>query len=339
MTDLAFSGAGHIASVHGLAARAAGVTITKVASRDHGHATERAREMGAEACEYADLPAGADIVFVATPPANHVNDAIQALQGGAAAIVEKPVATTLEDADRLVAAAAASGGRVGYAENLAFAPVVQAMLARIGDLGPIHHLELRSLQARPNWGDFLEESWGGGALFDLGAHPIALALLLAGSAKPVEVSANLKGAVDIAADDYAEVTLTFDSGLQVELTVSWRHPDDQVWDIEAASSTGVLRAELIPNLSLEINGEPVALPAERDGLPSPLLERMGYVGQIEAFTADFAAGREPEMNATFARDVLDIICGAYQSSANNGRPRPLPFNGHRDRTPLQLWLD
>src|SRR3546814_7830930 len=38
-------------------------------------------------------------------------------------------------------------------------------------------LEVRALQPRPTWGDFMTESWAGGVLFDLGAHPVAIALL------------------------------------------------------------------------------------------------------------------------------------------------------------------
>jgi len=342
VTTLAFAGAGHISAVHGLAAQAtANVTITKVASRTPARAAERAEQMGAQAATYADLPGGADVVLVCTPPAEHVADVIQALQGDAAVIVEKPMTTTLDDADRLVEAAAARGGAVGYAENLAFAPVVVKARAMIGQLGPIHHLDVRVLQERPNWGDFLTDVWGGGVLFDLGPHPIAVAMLLAAPARPVHVVGHLAGATDIAADEHAEITIKFDSGLAARVVVSWREPsrDARVWDLQAASASGVLRMELVPDPGLEIDGEPVALPAPRSDLPSPRLEQMGYTGQLETFIADFAAGREPEMSAAFGRDVLEVICAGYSSAGNGGRPIALPFTGHRHRTPQQLWLD
>jgi len=288
--------------------------------------------MGAVACTYADLPAGADVVLVSTPPASHVNDAIQALQGGAAAIIEKPIATKLSDADRLVEASDASGGRVGYAENLAFAPVFREAFRRKAALGPIHHLELRVIQSRPDWGDFLTADWGGGVLFDLGVHPLAIALLLAAPARPVEVSAHLEGADDIEVDDFAELTLSFDSGLHAQLRVSWRaNDDDRIWDLQAASATGVMRIELGPSFGMEIDGEPIDLAPVREGLPSPLLEQMGYIDQLESFIGDFDAGRTPEMGAEFGRQVLDIICAAYQSRAleiaphcNSGAARPSP---------------
>ncbi len=336
-TSLAFAGAGRITVIHGLAAQASpGVTITKVASRTPTSAAERAGQMGAEPCTYAELPAGADVVFVASPPAQHAEHVIEALQGGAAVIVEKPLTTTLDDADRLVTAAAASGGRVGYAENLAFAPAVVLARTHLDALGAPHYIEARALSVRPDWGSFLTEGWGGGVLFDLGVHPIALVLLLAGDARPVSVSARLEGAADIPVDEHAEVTVTFDTGMRASITASWRHPD-HVWDLEAASASGVVRVELLPNLALEVDGEAVAIPAPRPDLPAPQLEQMGYTGQLATFLADFAAGREPEMNPTFGRDVLDLVCGAYASAGHDGTPEPLPFTGPRDTTPLHLW--
>lgn len=342
MRTLAFCGAGHITAVHAMAAVAArDVTVTHVASRTWEHAAARAETLGAVPCGYPDLPAGAGTVLVCTPPAQHVTDAMQALQAGAAVIVEKPITTTLDDADRLVEASDQAGGRIGYAENLAFAPAIVRARRRVGELGALHLLDLRVEQGRPTWGDFLTEVWGGGALFDLGAHPVAVALLLAAPAVPVSVRAQLDGAPDIAVDEHAEVTITFDTGLRAHVTVSWRaHSDaERVWDLQAASDTGVLRVELSPNLALEIDGEPVPLPAPRGDLPSPKLEQMGYAPQLESLLDDFDAGRTPEMGARFGRQVLDLICAAYSSAGHDGRDEPLPFTGPRDRTPLQLWTD
>jgi predicted dehydrogenase len=349
VTTVAFAGAGAISAVHGLAAKAAGLTTTAVASRRPETAAERAGQMGARAVRYDELPAGADLVVVCTPPARHVDDAIQALQGGAAALVEKPLSTTLAEADRLVTAAGRAIGRVGYAENLAYAPAVTAALARRPATGPLTHLEARVVQPPPGWGDFLTEGWGGGVLFDVGPHPVALALLLARPARPVAVSAILAGAPGHPVDEHAELTLSFDSGLQAQLVVSWRSGSrgagpsspaaggEILWDVQAAGRAGVLRVELLPHPVLEVDGEAVGLPAPARGLPDPKLDELGYCAQMAAFAADAASGREPVMNAGFGREVLEIICAAYASAGAEGLPEPLPFTGRRDLTPLQLW--
>ena len=339
MTSLALAGAGSMAAVHAMAAAVVpGARVTHVASRSRQSAERRAGELGAAAASYDDLPAGADVVVVCTPPSCHASQTLAALAAGAAVIVEKPLCRTLEEADAVVAAAAA-GGLVGYAENLAFAPVVVQALGLLPSLGAVHHLEVRALQSRPTWGDFLTREWGGGALFDLGVHPLAVALLLAGGAQPVAVSAVLEGADDIETDEHAQLSLRFEDGLVAKVVSSWRAPagDRQVWDFQAASTTGVLRGELLPVPALERNGDPVALRPLRFPQAAPQLEQYGYIEQLRSFLALFAAGRAPGIGAEFGRSVLDVVCAAYASAAADGAELPLPFEGPRDKTPLELW--
>ena len=129
---MALAGAGMISMIHAIAAEAAGVPIVAVASRSKERAAERAGQIGCPSVDYSELPAGAAVVLVATPPALHVAQAINALRAGASVLVEKPLATTLAAADRLVAIADDSSGELVYAENQAFAPVVNEALRLIG---------------------------------------------------------------------------------------------------------------------------------------------------------------------------------------------------------------
>jgi predicted dehydrogenase len=330
--SLAFAGAGQIAAVHGLAAKQLGLPITHVASRHREKANEMAVRMGAAACDYEDLPAGAGVVVVCSAPQCHSAHALHAIEGGAAVVIEKPLCTTLADADSLVEAELA-GARIGYAENLAYAPIVQQLLAQVAGMGALQHLEVRTVQSRPTWGEFLTEAWGGGALFDLGVHPIAIAMLAARS-PVVSVSARLEGAQDHPTDEHAEVTLTFD-GFEATVVSSWRGGKVPEWSAQAASKTGVMRAELLPTLLLEHNGEDVPIAPVTASVPQ--LEQYGYVSQLEAFLVAFAGHNHPLMDAAFGREVLDVVCAAYASAGEGGAAVSVPFGGARDRTPLQLW--
>lgn len=333
---LAFAGVGWIAAVHGYAIdQVPGLAVTAVASRDPERAAKSAAQLGARACSYDELPAGADGVVVCTPPALHAEHTLHALRAGAGALVEKPLCTTLADADALVTAADA-GGCIAYAENLVHAPIVRLALEHAAQLGTIDVLEVRAIQSRPTWGDFLTEDWGGGVLFDLGVHPLAIALLLAAPARPVEVRATLEGADDHPVDEHAELHLAFDSGLVARIVASWRGTDLPAWDAQASSPDGVVRLELLPELLLERNGVEVRLPAPPEGV-APQLEQLGYLPQMESFALDLAQGRTPELSAAFGRSVLDVVCGAYASAGVGGAWVELPFTGPRDRTPLQLW--
>lgn len=334
---LALWGAGMIAGAHAAAATQLGIPITAVASRTTERSAKMADRLATVAATYDDLPGEADIVAVSTPPQLHAADTLRVLDAGAAVLVEKPLCTTLADADALVAAAAARGDRVLYAENLAYAPVVETLLHEAAAMGPMEHMEIRTMQSLPTWGDFTSDAWGGGALFDLGVHPLAIAVLAAGAngAGPVtSVRAELRGGDGHNSDEHAEVWLTFRNGLVGHVVSSWQHPEGQVWDVQLSSPTVVLRADFWPRPSLERNGDPVAIAVD-DG-PAPFITELGYSGQLAAFVDDIANRRAPFMDVEFGRLILDIVCACYQS-AGRGEPEAVPFHGDRDKTPLQLW--
>ncbi|MFT3854938.1 MAG: Gfo/Idh/MocA family oxidoreductase [Ilumatobacteraceae bacterium] len=339
MARIAMCGAGWIAGVHAAAIRATGDELVAVASRSPERAAEQAARWRSRAVALDELPASADVVIVATAPVDHARSAIRLLEAGAAVLLEKPLCRTLEEADAIVAAAAAHGERLLYAENLAYAPAFVEMVRRAGDLGALTNLEVRTIQTLPTWGDFTGDEWGGGALFDLGVHPLALALLLAaaaGEGRPTAVEATLRGGEGHGTDEHAEVTLRFPSGFAARVVASWQgDPAQPVWDVQAAGATGVLRLEMLPEVLLERDGEPVALPQARGEIP--ILEQFGYAGQLRALVEDSAAGRRPVMSAAFGRDVLQVVCAAYSSAARSGEAVALPFAGPRHLTPLELW--
>ena len=332
---VAFAGSGAIGPIHVLAARPFGVVPIAWASRTTATAKAKAAEFGGVVVAYSDLPAGADTVVVASPPGRHLADTQRALRGRANVVLEKPICTTLHDADAIVALAAEHGQRVGYAENMAYAPVVQAMLARVADMGPVKHIESRAIGSKPTYGSFMTDAWGGGALFDLGAHPLAVAVLLAGGSAVRSVSARLTGGDGHNSDEHAEVGLMFASGATAHVVASWQGTGAPLWDAQVSNDWSVVRAEIMPEPGLEVNGEPVKIPAATT--EPAALEQFGYRGEWQAFLADFAAGRTPLMSAAFGRTILEITCAAYFSAGKGGTEVPVPFTGSRNKSPLQLW--
>ncbi len=91
--------------------RLPGVEVQAVADVDPAAARRAAEELHAEARPAAALVASADIdlVYIATPPATHHPLAAAALRAGKHALVEKPLATTLADAEDLESLAARRG--------------------------------------------------------------------------------------------------------------------------------------------------------------------------------------------------------------------------------------
>lgn len=168
-------------------ARVTGLTLVAVASRDRAKAGEVASQYGcAAAAGYAALlrQDNVDAVYVPVPTALHAEWAEAALIAGKHVLVEKPMATSRADTERLLALAATRG--LVLMENVMFIHHSQhATVRRLvgeGVIGEPRLLEAAFLVPRVGadnvrWrGDL-----GGGALRELGVYPVRAALHLLGS--------------------------------------------------------------------------------------------------------------------------------------------------------------
>lgn len=322
-----------ISGVHAAAAQTLGFPLVAVASRTPTRSAVRAAEWGCRAVSYEDLPNGADVVIAATPPSCHFDQVAHALERGAAVIVEKPLVTNLHEADRLCVVAERHPNRLVYAENLVFAPSVRRMLALVPQVGPLSHLSLRTVQSRPTWGGFLEPDWGGGVLFDLGVHPLAIAVLIGrrcGAGEIVGVEARLQGD---RVDTDARVTVHFANGLRASLHVSWDGPETPSWDVQLASASSVLRLEILPTVALEHNGESIISAIDR----LDLVHQLGYVDQLRLATEAFGRSLPSPCDASFGRWIMEIVCACYMSASRDGDTVEVPSGCERALTPHRLW--
>ena len=329
MTRLAVAGAGWAGEVHAAsAAQVPNARLCQILSRTNDSAERVAAQAGTVGVTYRELSSKAEAVVVATTPDHHAEMATEAVRRGMAVLIEKPLCANLDEADALIDLVEASHVPAGYAENLLFAPVVDLALSHRG-VGPLNHLSVRTVQPEPDWGHFLEPLVDGGVLFDLGPHAIALALAFAGS-DPVGVTAVLSSSRADGADDEAAVRLAFADGLVAELEISWR-AESPVWELQAAGADTVVRLDMLPLMTVELNGEP-ATPAA-----TTPLEDFGYVPQL-AGLIDVVGGRGGRLCPLgFGRLVLEVICAGYQSAGQGGAQVPLPYRGPRNVTPLSLW--
>lgn len=341
--DVAIYGAGVIAGAHAAAVAITGHTLRGVASRTRAHAQSRAAHWHTEALDVDHLGAAADIVVVATPAHTHAPIVEELSGAGTALLVETPLAATLADADRIVAAGSRPGACVAYAEQLLSAPVTTEMLRQVGSLGALTHVEARVRRPMPTWGGYATRDWGGGALLHLGVHPLALVMLLAraaGHGHVVGVRARLRRAAAGVVDVEARLTLRFAGGAQATVEVTWddAEPRDE---LQVAGAVGVLRAELLGSPTLERDGAEVVLPRAdatlvRRGL-APIVE-FGHAAQLNSLVDAARRDGVPPVDASFGRDVLEVVCAAYAAAGGAGNDEvPLPWRGPRDLTPLELW--
>jgi predicted dehydrogenase len=174
-----------------------------------------------------------DVVDVCTPNFAHHEIILAALRAGKSAIIEKPLACTLIEAQEIAAAAATAKGRICMIFNYRFIPALtlaQRMIAE-GTLGTIYHFEFNYLHSgyqdpiRPLSWKLRRAQSGGGALVDLGSHIIDLARYLLGefsevaattrtyvSKRPISANSAELGPVDV--DDAAWLRAKMQSGAQ-----------------------------------------------------------------------------------------------------------------------------
>jgi len=159
-----------------------------------------------------------DAVVLATPVPTHGPLAERVLGAGKHCFVEKPLAASVAEAERAVAAAEAAGRVLMVGHLLEYHPGVAKLkeIAVSGELGDIHYvysnrLNLGKLRADEN------------ALWSLGAHDVSVVLHLADE-EPYELDARGESYMRAGIEDVVFGFMRFPSGLAAHLHLSWLDP-------------------------------------------------------------------------------------------------------------------
>jgi len=159
-----------------------------------------------------------DAVVIATETPQHFAMAEQALGAGKHVFVEKPMAQTVEEAERLVALAEAHDRRLMVGHLLLYHPAFRYVEDLIcdGTLGDVHYL----YSMRVNLGIIRQRE---NALESLAPHDLSIALQFIDAA-PVAVSAQGQAYLQPDVEDVAFATVYFDDGALAHLHTSWLDP-------------------------------------------------------------------------------------------------------------------
>jgi predicted dehydrogenase len=193
----AIVGAGKVAHTHaGALARLPQSIFVAVCDRDRSRAAAFAAQYGVCASENIDEMVrdhGVEMVAICTPHPLHAELAVIAAQAGAHVLVEKPMALTTADCDRMIAAAGQAGVRLAVVSQRRLYPPVQRLRAAILEgklgtpiLGSLTLLGWRSpdYYAMDDWrGTWAGE--GGGVLVNQAVHHLDLFQWLMGPVSEV----------------------------------------------------------------------------------------------------------------------------------------------------------
>jgi predicted dehydrogenase len=160
-----------------------------------------------------------DAVALATPVPGHAELAVRVLEAGKHCFVEKPLAQSVADAERVLAAARSSGRVLMVGHLLEYHPGVHK-LKELTDSGALGDQIYYIYGNRLNLGKIRADE---NALWSLGAHDVSVVLHLAGE-EPWEAVAHGESYVRPGVEDVVFCFMRFPSGLCAHLHLSWLDP-------------------------------------------------------------------------------------------------------------------
>jgi predicted dehydrogenase len=274
-----------------------------------------------------------DVIAILTPSGMHAEHAVAALRAGFHVVVEKPMALTLPDADRMVAAADASNRRLFVVKQNRFnVPVVKARHAL--ESGRLGKLVLGTVRVRwcRDQGYYAQDAWrgtwaqDGGVIANQASHHVDMLGWFMGPAESIHARGTT-ALVDIQAEDTAVATIRFRNGALgiVEATGATR-PRDLEGSLSVLGSGG----------SVEISGfavnqmrhwsfvEPQPEDAdvlERYSVNPPNVYGFGHQAYYEHVVDCLQTGKLALVDGREGRNSLELVVGLYEAIASGQEVR------------------
>jgi predicted dehydrogenase len=339
--------------VHAHAVRASGGVISRVADSSLASAERAAADLFAEGAsasaeELIDAD-DVDLVHICTPNVSHFPLALRALRAGKHVICEKPLATTVTDAEQLASAAAEAGVVAAVPFAYRYYPTVREARRRLSDglVGKVHLVHGAYLQdwlssnADTNWRVDSEAGGASRAFADIGVHWCDLIEFTTGH-RIERLSAQLHtvypvretpaGRTDVHTEDLATVMFRTDQGAAGSVVISQLslgHKNRLSFSIEGESASLGFNQESPEQLwigarahnLIVLRGPDTLGPPASDYAVLPAGHPQGYQDCFNAFTGDVHAaikGTVPDGLPTFADGLraARLTSSVLASSAN-----------------------
>ncbi len=329
MIRCALIGCGRVAPRHAESILALPETsLVAVADVVESRAQHFATKFGAEAhtdwrkvLDRADV----DLVHITTPSGMHAEMAIAALQAGKHVIVEKPVALSLADTDRMIAAERASGKKLCVMLQNRFNQPMQELKALVdsGKLGRLHlgAATVRWYRPQEYYNDGWHGTWAmdGGALMNQSVHHIDALQWLMG--EPESVYAQTATRIhEMEAEDVGVAVVRFKGGALATIegsTLTW--PANLEGSVALFGDKGSVKVGGTALNRKEFWKVEGSLEHEREAVMHDLLDPPSVYGQshqtvIQLFARALVAGTPTPNPASEARRSLALVLGMYESA-------------------------
>jgi myo-inositol 2-dehydrogenase/D-chiro-inositol 1-dehydrogenase len=349
-------GTGFVAEIHVEAFRhVPNARIVAVASPTDGKAATFADRHGipnafTDYRRLLELP-DVHVVDLALPNDFHCEATELAAAAGKHVICEKPLCTTLAEADRMIAACRTAGVHLMYAEELCFTPkyVRAKRLVDEGALGDLYLIKQSEKHDGPHAPWFWDVSRsGGGVTLDMGCHAIEFFRWLLDKRPITSVYAQMGTYLHAAkteGDDNSVVLVEFEGGCVGMAEESWAKSGGMDDRAEIYGTKGVTYADLLHGNALETYsqvgyGYAVEKAGATTGWSFTMFEEVwnyGFPQEMQHFIDCVQHGRQPLVTGEDGKATLEAIYAAYES-ARTGRKVELPFTPPEWATmPIHCW--
>jgi predicted dehydrogenase len=273
-----------------------------------------------------------DAVIIATPQFAHAGQALAAAAAGKHLFIEKPMTTTVADADAIIAACAARGLAlsVGYQQRYRPAPKAAQRLVREGAIGPVHTIQFTQVFQM-----FTDPAFGGD--WSWWSNPASVGHILAGGVHGIDLCRWLLGAEVTTVFGHSRTfrephepenttmgLLTFDNGTIVALWASSACPPPSfpglTFRAQLMGETGMIDMDAYGKVLLANDGawrtvaEQPPVGTEQASTAFGFPRMYAYIDQLTAYTDAVLAGTPPPVTGEDGRTGVAVALALLESS-------------------------
>jgi len=269
-----------------------------------------------------------DLVSICLPPSVHSEVSISSLSAGKHVLVEKPMASSLEECDAMLVSKELSGKKLAVVSQNRFQTSMMRM-KRLLDLraaGKILHTTVNSYWWRGEnyydlWWRGTWEKEGGGCTLNHAVHHVDLLRWMLGM--PEEVSAfftNLHHS-NSETEDFSATLLKYHDGSVAQLNASLvHHGEEQEMIFQCEKARISVPWKVVASTAKE-NGFPQDDPETVETLQQlydsiPPCVNRGHTAQIEEMLNCLELGSEPSVTGYDGREALELILGIYKAASS-----------------------
>jgi len=269
--------------------------------------------------DYPELLKAVDAVSIAVPTSMHHKIGMDAIRSGVHVLMEKPLASTVEEGEELVRAAKDKGLTLAVGHIERHNPVVE-QTKKLLDEGRFGNIITMASRRVSNFPARIRDV---GGIMDLGVHDIDIARYLAGSeVKEIYAAGGASGKCDF--EDHVTIVMKFENGTVGIVDTNWLTPM-RVREMTLTCEKNLIRIDYMAQ-SIEISSSKLGelddmnlykLPMEMETVSVGLRKEEPLKRQLKDFLLAIESGKDPLVTGEDGIMAIKLAQAALQSTCDN----------------------